>query len=258
MANRALFHPERAIQLWCSNCKRLTTSKKWLCTCGKGCMSCSVHSPLAYSCKARLTLKKRVRLGLVQGLDAHRASTKRRKILMLWDLGNVSPCGAWPLPPPPPHGPSGPRPRKKRCVAPGPPPPSTLGFLGSYRSPRRPGPSVVPLVAHTSTTFPPLQVSLDEGPANAQARPRKHARGTLSCWVPVGPGRASSERPPGMPSQAPSRPPFSPTDDTCVSGTGQCPASGWTIDQYCPKCHGWRASPSDQRLGECLFLKKAL
>ena len=25
---------------------------------------------------------------------------------------------------------------------------------------------------------------------------------------------------------------------TCVRGTGLCPLVGWTIDQYCPSCHG--------------------
>ena len=25
---------------------------------------------------------------------------------------------------------------------------------------------------------------------------------------------------------------------TCVRGTGLCPMAGWTIDQYCPACHG--------------------
>ena len=25
---------------------------------------------------------------------------------------------------------------------------------------------------------------------------------------------------------------------SCVKGHGLCPAAGWTVDQYCPSCHG--------------------
>lgn len=33
-------------------------------------------------------------------------------------------------------------------------------------------------------------------------------------------------------------PPVSTDHVTCVGGIGRCPQVGWTIDQFCPMCHG--------------------
>ena len=223
MSNRALFHPEHAIQLWCGSCKRLTSSKKWLCSCSQCWMACSIHRPLGFLCKSRLTFKKRDRTGLFQGLDSFRASVKHRRTLPLGERRIHSPLGGWP-PPPSPSLPGLPRMLMRSSL---PPPSGSPGPPGVAGLPRPTPIEATPELSQTLLIRP--QVCRPAG---------RH----VSSGSPYGPGPSSGPGP-SAPSLRPlsmpyARPACKIAHSTCVSRTGQCSASGWTIDQYCPKCHG--------------------
>ena len=139
MFNRVLFDPERIVQLWCGNCKRLASSRKLACSCGHSWMICTIHRALGFTCRARLTLKTKVRLGHARGLDCHRACNKRRKVAALGELGSGCPPMKWPLPPPFPSGPSGTPPCKRKVMGPSAfPPPGPFGLPGAAGPPRPP------------------------------------------------------------------------------------------------------------------------
>ena len=217
MAHRVLFHPGHIVQLWCGNCKRMASSRAWACSCGICWMACVSHRPLGFTCRDRLTLKKRVQPGVSAGHTRHRALCTSRRVARLGVLGG---------------GPS----LKRNSL--------------QFRSPRADHPGEIP----GPSTFKRMRVT--DHPHTPKAySPRKAARAgahaSLCCGNPAGSPVGS----PGVPS-APSSPtaehqprgakrkasvqllPSSKEEDLCVRGNGLCPTSGWSIDQYCPLCHG--------------------
>ena len=232
-AKKSPFKPGRNIQLWCSSCKHAISSKKWSCSCGGGWMGCSQHRPVGYLCKARLSLKKREKPGLPQGVFL--GTAKRRHTAPLGELGIHGPLRGRPSPPPPP--PPGPPGKKLRFS----PPPSS-GSLGP------PGVAMNPELSQALLIRPQARRPAGRGitisercgatPAVAPHLPKK--RVSLEC--PSGPGPSFGAGPSALSYRPPSKPYARPACKVahviCVLGTGQCPASGWTIDQYCLKCHG--------------------
>ena len=216
-ANRSLFHPGHNTQLWCSSCKHATSSKRWSCSCGHGWMDCPIHRPLGFLCKARLSLKKRASPGLTQGL--FHGSAKRRRTTKLGELGVTASQGAWP---PPPLAP----PWKK--LKPSLPIPSG--------SPGPPG-AAGPLCPSPKNINHELSQAL-----LIRLHAHRPAGRPASLGNPPGPGPSFVPGPSALSYRPPSKPYARPACKiahvTCVSGNGQCPASGWTIDQYCLKCHG--------------------
>ena len=137
-----------------------------------------------------------------------------------------------------------------------------LGVLGGGPSLKRnslqlrsPSDSFVTFVSPGPSTFKRMRVA--DHPQTPKAySPRKAARAgahaSLCNGNPVGPPVGS----PGVPS-APSSstaehqsrgakrkasvqllPSSKEEEELCVRGNGLCPTSGWSIDQYCPLCHG--------------------
>ena len=225
MAHRVLFHPGHVVQLWCGSCKRMASSRAWACNCGTCWMACATHRPLGFTCRTRLSLKKRAQPGVSDGHTRHRALCASRRVARLGPLGG-GPSSSCRPGPSKPSGPAGPGP-SPAPVVPGPP---VLGPLTFERT-------------HPSDHLPCLQAI---NPSKA-IRVGAHANLLFRAGPPLGsPGAPSvsslslhEHQPSGAKRKAVSQlQPPAIGNDQCVRGNGLCPTSGWRIDQYCPLCHG--------------------
>ena len=129
--------------------------------------------------------------------------------------------------------------------------PSTLtnagcNYLGSYTSP--------PCAPSLPCEFPSASVGPPCGPRPRKRSKKEHPSCTLPCMPPTSPGLSENSagnmfkraleatggdgRTPKIKKDLRAHVRDHASVSPCVRGKGLCPTTGWTIDQYCPACHG--------------------
>ena len=238
MLHKTLYRHGKCLYIYCRHCHKGATAAKWSCGCGRAWIACPRCRPIGFSCKAK---------------------ARKRGSASLTSSGTA------------PHPPPTPKRRRSRPTI------GSADFRGrgNYRAFRKPitnngkasaafadsslttsgcnyvGPYSLPLVPARSFVRPS---SRESSPVTPGPSPSKVP--TLGCTQICMNSSGSNPKRALEATGGDGRTPKmiktcghfktcgqQHSKDTarvspCVRGTGLCPMTGWTIDQYCPSCHG--------------------
>ena len=248
MLHRTLYRHSKCLHIVCRHCMKGASAARWLCKCGIAWIACPLCRPLGFACLSSRRKRGSANLASIGTTTIPPPPPKRRRLL-------PSPIGSADF-----RG-RGKRRRRatmhlrtrkvsttfstSKLTSAG------CNFLGPYEIPR---PCEIPSASDGPPCGPRASKLAKQGPSYNQ--PCMHAASSGLPANSAGPNLKRALEATGGDGRTPKNPKdlraqkdlrataftnasvSPPPSTTCVRGTGLCPMTSWTIDQYCPACHG--------------------